>query len=382
MSLRRPHNVGTSDISAIPSSQNKRRMRSAMIARTQMYEKVMALSTRHKGTEVSSAHLVKAIKIPPETFVDRLPLPRNYDDAVTGPYREYWIPAIATEMRNLQHYKVWRKQRLPKGIIPVRGRFVFKWKPDSENHLERAKARFTMQGCTQIKNLHFKKTYAPVCFAESVRFLMKIGVELDYEVDVTDLESAYLTCYLEPNITLFMEPPPGVEVEKGYGLRVIRALYGSKQGAQRLDVMKHTSLTKIGYTRMASETSIYYTLPSSPLGLSIIGTVSDDFAIVSKDKSTSAEIKRRLSTIWKITDKGPIKWMLNLRIRRDRPAGIMKIEQSAYVEQKLREFGIDDLPPKRLPMDPRKPLSKSQCPTTDEEIRCEKATLPFAYRSA
>ena len=59
---------------------------------------------------------------------------------------------------------------------------------------------------------------------------------------------------------------PGVEVEKGYGLCVIRVLYGSKQGAQRLDVMKHTPLTKIGYTRMAAKTSIYYTLPSSPLG--------------------------------------------------------------------------------------------------------------------
>ena len=97
--------------------------------------------------------------------------------------------------------------------------------------------------------------------------------------------------HLEPNVTLFIEPPPGIEVEEGQGLRVIRALYGSKQGAQRLDVMKHESLNKIGFKRMSAETSIYFTLPPSPLGLSIIGTVSDDFAIISSSKQISAEIK-------------------------------------------------------------------------------------------
>ena len=138
-----------------------------MITRTRMYEKVMALSTSCKGTDVSRDHPVKSIKIPPEAFVDRLPVPMNYDDTVTGPYREYWIPTIATELRNLQHYKVWRKQKLSKGIIPVRGRFVFKWKPDSENHLERAKARFTMQGCTQIKHLHTTRKRTRLCVSLS-----------------------------------------------------------------------------------------------------------------------------------------------------------------------------------------------------------------------
>ena len=154
----------------------------------------MTLSIRHRRRKVTANRpLAKKIIIKPGTFVDQLPLPKDYDDAVLGPYRDYWIPAIAAELQNLQSYKVWKKQKLPKGVIPVRGRFVFKWKPDSNNHLERAKARFTMQGCTQIRNLHFKKTYAPIAYAESLRLIFKIGVELDYEIDTTDLESAFLT---------------------------------------------------------------------------------------------------------------------------------------------------------------------------------------------
>ena len=174
--------------------------------------------------------------------------------------------------------------------------------------------------------------------------------------------------------------PSCVPVEKGYGLRVTRALYGSRQGAQRLDVMKHATLEKMGYSRMKAETSIYYTLPPHKFGLSIIGTVSDDFAIVAKTPEISAAIKRGISSVWKVTDKGPIKWMLNMRIRRDRPNGILKIEQSAYVEQKLREYKLDKLPPKRLPMAPHKPFSAQQCPVTEEERR-EAAELPYRSRT-
>lgn len=90
------------------------------------------------------------------------------------------------------------------------------------------------------------------------------------------------------------------------------------------------------------------------------------------------EIKKRLSKFWTIDDKGPVKWMLNVRIKRDRPAGIMKIDQSAYIERKLREFGLDKLPPKVLPMKPGLRLSKSMCPTT---VEGKQEVAKFKYRS-
>ena len=90
------------------------------------------------------------------------------------------------------------------------------------------------------------------------------------------------------------------------------------------------------------------------------------------------EIKRRLATAWTISDKGPIKWVLNLRVKRDRPAGLMKLEQSAYVERKMREFGIDHLPAKSLPMRPTDRMSVSMCPKTEAD---KAAALKLPYRS-
>ena len=412
--VRRPHNVGSKDLGEIPSSLNRHRLRYALTAQTATSSKFRrspraqpsndpssnppslkrafraAMIKRAEAFEAVLAHQVRVnrptgalpepIVIPPGTFVDTLPIPKSYDDAVLGPYRNYWIPAIASEIANLKSYGVWRLEQIPMDSIPVKGKLVFKWKPDSNNHLLKAKARFTMQGFRQTKNLHYKKTYAPVAYAQSVRVAVKLGVDLDYEIDVTDLESAYLTANIEPDISLFIEPPPGVDVPKGYGLRLVKALYGSMQGAQRLDVLKHSALEKLGFKRMASETSVYFMPITSELGLVIIVTIVDDFVIIAKDRAIMAEVKRRLATVWKITDQGPAKWVLNLRIRRNRPAGILKIDQQAYIEKKLREFGIDHLPGKKLPMKTNHNLSTGMCPKTPAEKEAAKK-LPYRSRT-
>ena len=144
--------------------------------------------------------------------------------------------------------------------------------------------------------------------------------------------------------------------------------------------MKHVTLEKLGFTRMAAETSIYYTSADSDIGLTIIATVVDDFLILAKNKISMAEIKRRLSTVWTISDKGPAKWMLNLRIRRDRPAGLLKLDQTVYIEKKLREFNISHLPSKTLPMSPTLKLSSAMCPTDARGIE-EARKLPFRSRT-
>ena len=63
------------------------------------------------------------------------------------------------------------------------------------------------------------------------------------------------------------------------------------------------------------------------IGLSLILTIVDDFIIVARDRAAMAEIKRRLRTAWTIVDKGPAQWVINLCVRRDRSAGILKLDQ-------------------------------------------------------
>jgi hypothetical protein len=56
----------------------------------------------------------------------------------------------------------------------------------------------------------------------------------------------------------------------------------------------------------------------------------------------------------------------------------LKIDQQAYIEKKLREFGLDALPGKRLPMKTNHRLSSDMCPDTPAE---KEAMQKLPYRS-
>ena len=73
-----------------------------------------------------------------------------------------------------------------------------------------------------------------------------------------DVSNAYLNADLDPRIVLFVKPPPNVYVPRGYGLRLVKGLYGTMQGGNRWAIHKHAKLTNLGYHRNPSETSLYH----------------------------------------------------------------------------------------------------------------------------
>ena len=237
------HNVGADpDNTPIPSSINSMRSRKAykakvrafnsLVRRRTSYARTMrriirARSARKRQKRAPNQPLVPEIIIGPKVKVDTLPLPKSYEDAITGPYRRYWIKACAEELANLRSNRVWRLEKLPRSARKIKGKFVFKWKPKADGTLDKAKARFTMKGYTQQKGIHYDKTYASVAALMTICLTTIIGVELDYVIHQTDLKAAYLTAPLEPDVQMFIEPPPGVNVPDGFGLHVVQALYGS-----------------------------------------------------------------------------------------------------------------------------------------------------------
>ena len=84
---------------------------------------------------------IPEIIMPPDTKASSIPLPKSYKDAVTGPYRRYWLEAIRTELENLLSRKVWREEKLPQGSKSVPGRYVWKVKPNDQGKIAKWKAR-------------------------------------------------------------------------------------------------------------------------------------------------------------------------------------------------------------------------------------------------
>ena len=54
------------------------------------------------------------------------------------------------------------------------------------------KSRLVVLGWTQVPGIDFGGIFAPVCRLESIRIMLAIAAELDYEVLMLDVQTAFL----------------------------------------------------------------------------------------------------------------------------------------------------------------------------------------------
>jgi hypothetical protein len=88
------------------------------------------------------------------------------------------------------------------------------------------------------------------------------------------------------------------------------------------------------------------------------------------------EFKARINGKYRMTDLGPCKWLLGIKITCDVQAGTIALSQHAYVDSIVTRFNFDDLKPSSIAMDPTASLLKSQSPTTLADI-AKMANVPY-----
>ena len=95
--------------------------------------------------------------------------------------------------------------------------------------MTRNKARLVTQGYTQIKDLDFGETYAPVSRLESIRILLVYATHHDFKLYQIDVKSAFLNGPISELV--YVEQPPGFEDPKfpNHVYLLYKALYGLKQ---------------------------------------------------------------------------------------------------------------------------------------------------------
>nr|XP_009771932.1 PREDICTED: uncharacterized protein LOC104222398 [Nicotiana sylvestris] len=70
---------------------------------------------------------------------------------------------------------------------------------------------------------------------------------------------------------------------------------------------------------------------------------------------------------FQVSDLGPAKQMLGMRISRNRSEGTLKLSQEKYIQKVLSRFSLHDAKTRSTPLGSHLNLSKDQSPKTDEE---------------
>ncbi|CAI7786051.1 unnamed protein product, partial [Closterium sp. NIES-53] len=140
----------------------------------------------------ASPHLVSMLLVP-EGDPDALdiPTPRSYAEAIEGPYSSQWQAAMDAEMASWKSTGTYVDEVPPPGANIVSGMWIFrvKWPPGSSPAF---KARYVACGFNQRQGVDFFQTFSPTPKMTTLRVLLHVAAQRDYELHSLDFSTAFL----------------------------------------------------------------------------------------------------------------------------------------------------------------------------------------------
>ncbi|CAI7855695.1 unnamed protein product, partial [Closterium sp. NIES-54] len=162
-------------------------------------------------------HLVSML-IAPEGDPDApdIPTPRSYAEAIEGPYSSQWQLAMDAKMASWKSTGTYVDEVPPPGANIVSGMWIFRVKrpPGSPPVF---KARYVARGFSQRQGVDYFQTFSPTPKMTTLRVLLHVATQRDYELHSLDFSTAFLQGSLHEEIWLRRPPgftgsfPPGTQ---------------------------------------------------------------------------------------------------------------------------------------------------------------------------
>ncbi|CAI5976414.1 unnamed protein product [Closterium sp. NIES-65] len=301
-------------------------------------------------------HLVSML-VAPKGDPDALdiPTPRSYAEAMAGPYSSQWQSAMDAEMASWKSTGTYIDAVPPPGANIVSGMWIFRVKrpPGSPPVF---KARYVARGFSQRQGVDFFQTFSPTPKMTTLRVILHVAAQRDYELHSLDFSTAFLQGRLHEEIWLRRPPgftgsfPPGTQ----WSLR--RPVYGLHQVPREWHDTLRTTLAALGFAPSTADPSLFLRTDTSLPPFYILVYV-DDLVFATADTAALAHVKSELQKRHTCTDLGELTSYLGLRITRDRARRTITLTQSHMVQQVLQRFGFTYSSPQSTPLSTRHSLS-------------------------
>ena len=277
--------------------------------------------------------------------------PKSYKDALRDPKWDDWKKAMEKELLDLDAQNTWSLVDLPKDKIPLKGRWVYKLKTNSNGDIEKYKARWVIKGFLQQPGIDYEETFCNTARPESWRVMLAEAAKQDWEIHQIDVKSAFPNADIDKEI--YTIQPTGFE--RGTKVcRLHKALYGLKQSARQWYMFLKDILNKFGLVHTDADEGIFYNKDL------IIVCHIDDLLIMSSKLAFVEEFKKHIAKSVEITDLGEANFFLGIEITRDRTKRTITLSQVKYLKEIMSRFDKTSLHPVRTPAELGIRLDKSQ----------------------
>lgn len=268
--------------------------------------------------------------------------PQTVKEAKEGKHWKQWQKAMQEEIQALEENNTWTIVDKPPNIKPIKAKWIFKLKLNTDGSIERYKARLVAKGYSQIPNIDYKETFAPVASMTTVRMMLAAAAQNDYDIIQFDIKTAFLYGDLDEEI--YMECPEYYDSPKGKVCKLVKSLYGLKQAPRQWHKKFDSFLKKFDLMQSNYDRCLYYSTDKNVL----LTIYVDDGLIVTKDHSRAMNLIDYLKE-YLIVKTMDCKSYLGLEIIRDKKDKSIFITQRQYVKKTLERFGMDNCKPSSTP---------------------------------
>ena len=311
----------------------------------------------------------------------RIPVPSNYTEAMASRFAHKWKEAMDREIQELLGRKTWDPIDLPAKRKNTKSKWVYTVKYKSDGSIDRFKARFVVCGYSQVHGIDYENSFSSTMRASTFRMLVALAAQRNLTAEHLDISNAFCQADLN-DVDIWVEPPKGYPTlcGSGQGLKLKKALYGTKQASYLWQQTLCKFLRSVGFTRCRTDPCVYTkTVGKHQI---IIGCYVDDILVLHDPKSKLFQqfLSQFLQSRGGQFDGkhlGKLDWFLGIKV--DRYAnGDYTLNQSKYIKDLLDRFvpNSDTIAfARRVPYPPEKFKLLAEA-KTDEEIERVKL-LPY-----
>ena len=183
--------------------------------------------------------------------------PYTYEEAMNDIDVYHWIKAMKSELDSMYSNQVWDLVKAPNDIKPVGCKWVYKRKRGVDGNVETFKARPVAKGYTQKEGIDYDETFSPVAMLKSIRILLSIATDYDYEIWQMDVKTAFLNGNVEEE-TYMLQPEGFIAKNQEHMVcKLKRSIYGLKQASRSWNIIFDQAIKSFGFEQNLEEPCVY-----------------------------------------------------------------------------------------------------------------------------
>jgi hypothetical protein len=263
------------------------------------------------------------------------------------------------------------------------------------------KSRIVGRGFNMIHGVDYNETFAPVAKMVTTRIFLTLVAIYSLFTGALDIKTAFLNAPLTDIV--WMEPPSNLysllkkllvdttltsdqyrrvlkhmkHLKRGEKLRLLKALYGTKQASREWYLMIDKFLKDQGFKPNKAD-HCFYSLIINNHEYVLLLLYVDDIIIAATSKELTMKYVKIIGQRFRISFSGELRSYLNIGIEHDRAGKIVYLSQTRYIEEMIAQFEIPTDPSVHIPMQENLKLlaAEEESATTKQLQYAEK----FPYR--